>query len=402
MRRTLPLIAVLVALVACSSSAYAAQAGGHNKQTRKLELAFKVVASKRVASKDGCYPPERRAAAVINRKTRFRAVVTGGLGSARREGVINVIRRGTSCNRLLLALRDGRKLYILDSDRGPVYVAGHANLEGAESLRGGKGPLRALTFASKSFPLKKFDQIERLEVFCPKGRFPLGGGMFSNPPLSPDGEGVYPHSYERLGVQRGFHVTAIVIDPSPLDTTPRRTTLQVLCGRGLVPTASPHKTVFVPRNETRTVTATCSRGRQLFSGGFQRTNFNTPFIATGGNYITESRAIGTRAWRVTATSAGHDGGELTAIANCARDPSLPLTEVSASTALGGGLAGTATTPPCPEGRRLTAGGFSFDGSPNGFFAGSSINSDGTASATGFAYFGPVPNMTVYGYCLRAA
>jgi hypothetical protein len=401
MRRALPPVAVLLALLVPASSAYAVRAGGHNAQTKKLETAFKVLASKRVASQNGCYPPERQAAAVITRKTRFRAVVTGGFGSVQREGIINVIRRGTSCNRLVLALRDGRKLYILDSDRGPVYVQGHANLEGAESLRGGRGPLRALTFASKSFPMNKFDQIERLEVFCPKGRFPLGGDMSSNPPLSPDGEGVYPHSYERLGVQRGFHVTAFVLDPTPGSTTPRRTTVQVLCARGLVPTASPHKTVFVPHDQSRTTTATCPRGTQLFSGGFQRTNFTTPFITPGGNYITESRAVGTNAWRVSASAAGHDGGELTAIAYCAKDRSLPLTEVSATTPVPAAASATATTPACPPGRRLAATGFSFNGSQSAFFAGSSINSEGTASATGYGYFGSA-TLTTYGYCLLAA
>jgi hypothetical protein len=403
MRRMLPLIVVLIGLLACSENALAVRAGGHNAPTKKLEKAFKVVASKRVASRNGCYPPERQAAGVIRRKTNLRTSVTGRLGSAGGAGVVNVIRRGTSCNRLLLALRDGRKLYILDSNRGPVYVQGHANLEGAESLRGGRGPLRALTLATKSFRMSKFDQIERLEVFCPKGKFPLGGGMISTPPLSTDGEGVYPHSYERLGVQRGFHITAFVLDPTPGDTTPRRTTVQVICGRGLVPTAAPHKTVFVPRGETRTTIARCPRGTNLFSGGYQRTNFTTPFITPGGNYITESRAIGTRAWQVSATSVGHDGGELTSIAYCAKDPSLPLTEVSASTPLEGGLSATATTPQCPPGTRLTTGGFSFEGSENAFLADGYFNpDDGTWSATGYGYFGPAPTLTAYGYCLRAA
>ena len=88
----------------------------------------------------------------------------------------------------------------------------------------------------------------------------------------------------------------------------------------------------------------------------------------GGNYITESRAVGTTAWRVSAGAIDRDGGELTAIAYCAEDPSLPLTEVSASAPVDEGEAATATTPPCPAGRALIAGGFSFGGSHDALFA----------------------------------
>ena len=50
-------------------------------------------------------------------------------------------------------------------------------------------------------------------------------------------------------------------------------------------------------------------------GGFNRTNFD----GTGGNYITESRADGPRAWRVTGSAfGGSGGGELTAIAYCVK------------------------------------------------------------------------------------
>jgi hypothetical protein len=225
--------------------------------------------------------------------------------------------------------------------------------------------------------------------------------MTSAPPLGPDGEGVYPHSYERLGQQRGYHVTALVIDPTPASTTPRQTTIQVVCGLGLVPNSSPHRTVFVRRGQTNTAIATCPSGQYLFSGGFQRTNFTTPFLTKAGNYITESRAIGPQAWQVTATAVGFDGGELTAIAYCARSAGPLITEVSASTPLPAGGSATATTPPCPPGLELAAGGFSFGGSQQAFFAEGHFNLDNSWSATGFGYFGATPAMTAYGYCLDA-
>jgi hypothetical protein len=401
MRRALPLSAAVCALLVLAPSAHAVRAGGHNKPTKKLEVAFKVVSSHRIASDDGCYPRAKRVAKMIRKRAKLRTVLTRGIGRAKGTNLVNVVRKGTRCNRLLLVLRSRGKTFVLDSVRGPVYVKGTANKLSKETVRGNRGPLRAVSLVGRGYTFTKFDQFERMEVFCPKGKFPLGGGMVSTPTLGPDGEGVYPHSYERLGVQRGFHITAFMLDPVPgIGTTPRRTTIQVVCGRGVVPIRSPHKTVFVPKNKTRSATARCPGKTKLFSGGFQRTNFTTPFITPGGNYITESRAIGTRAWKVTATSVGNDGGELTAIALCARDPSLPITEVSATGSVPLGEAATVTTPPCPGGRTLTVGGFSFNDPENAFFAEGYFTPEGTWSAQGYGYFGAA-ELTSYGYCLRA-
>ena len=410
-------MAVLVGLLVWSGTASAVRSGGHNPPTRKLEVAFKVAGGFRAGSVDGCYPGPREMVAGIRHWAHPDADVAADFGSVRRQDVVYVIRRGARCGRLLFALRNRGRLFILDTAGGEVYLQGHRHRQGEESRRGGRGPLRALTLVTRSFSLDQPDRAKRLLVRCPRGSFPLGGGMTSTPPPSSDGEGVYPHSYERLGVQRGYHVTALIIDPSPAGTLPREATIQVICGRGLVPKSSPHKTVFVRRNETNTAIARCPRGQSLFSGGFQRTNFTTPFFELGGNYITESRAISPNAWRVTATAAGHDGGELTAIGYCARSKRPLMTEVSVTTPLPGGHSATATTPGCPSGLELIAGGFSFsafspgatnsrsnfsldiNGSRHAFFADGSINSDGTWSATGFGYFGPVPAMTAYGYCL---
>src|SRR5262249_10930805 len=153
-------------------------------------------------------------------------------------------------------------------------------------------------------------------------------------------------------------------DPRPGTTNRRGVGLQVVCGNGLIPTASPHATTFVRRHGTGTVTAHCPQGTLLFSGGFQRTNFTTPGnsyqgVMYGGNYITESRAIGDDAGGVSAGATDRDGGELPAIAYCAQDPSLPLTEVSATGTVEEGTAGSVSTPRCPPGRAMIAGGFSF-------------------------------------------
>ena len=379
------------------------RSGGYNPPTRKLEVAFKVAGGVRDGSKNGCYAPPRRMAALIRHWGHLETEVARGFGAVVRTDVVYVIGSRSSCERMVFGLRYRGKVFVLDTAAGDVYPRGQApDRRGAEAHRLGRGPLRRLTLTERSFGLGKADRAKRLMIRCSKDSFPLGGAMTSYPPPSPDGEGVYPHSYERLGVQRGFHVTALIIDPSWVETTRRTANLQVVCGRGLVPMSSPHRTVFVPRNSTNSAVAACPPGQYLFSGGFQRTNFTTPFHTYGGNYITESRAISTTAWRVTAWANGWDGGELTAIAYCARDPSLPLTEVVASSPIEAGHLATATTLPCPPGLQLTSGGFSLNGSGNAFFADGSLNDDGTWSATAFGYFGAAPSLTAYGYCLRPA
>lgn len=398
MRRTLPLIAVLVGSLVCSASASAIRAG-HNGPTRTLEAAFKVALFERAGSEDGCYPAPVTTAAAI-RRGGLKAGVAAGLDSVDRTGVVYVIRRASRCGHLLLGLRAGSGLWVLNSTAGTVEQQGRGGSRRDEV--GGRGPLRALTLATKTLQLTRADETQRGVVLCPGGTYPLGGGMTSAPPLGPDGEGIYPHSYERLGAQRGWHINPVLIDPTVLinpgqpGTTPRRVTLQVVCGKGLVPSSAPRKTVFLRPGETKTAVARCPRGQYLVSGGFQRTNFKTP----GGDYVTESRAVGPRAWRVTGRAFGDFGGELSAIAYCDRSKRPLLTEVSRSTPLPAGQSAAATTPACPRGRRLTSGGFSANGSQQTFFAGGSINPNGTWSVTGFGYFGPAPGLTAYGYCLR--
>jgi len=253
----------------------------------------------------------------------------------------------------------------------------------------------AVTLQSKSFTLNRPDQKQRLTVGCPGRQRPLGGGMTSSPPPSPGGEGVYPHSYERLGVQRGWHVTAVLFDPDHRNTQARSVTLQVACGRRLGHVTPPHKTKYVKPGQTKTVVATCPGRRHLFSGGFQRTDFTSQ----GGNYVIESRAISAKSWRVVGHAFGAFGGELTAIAYCARSKRPLISEVSQSTALGAGY-GTVTTPACPPGLRMTTGGFSGNGSITTFLTNGMINLDGTWSASGYNW-GSGATLTAFGYCLRA-
>jgi hypothetical protein len=397
--RLIPVIAVLAGVLACLPATHAHGAAGHNPATKKLENAFKVALYFRSVSKDGCYPPARALARKITKDPRgLRVGVAGGAGSVPRNGRAYVLRRGSSCNKVMMALRDSSGLYILNSALGTIRVQGR---RGPRINPGKPGPPKGVRIVSESFKISKPDHVIRHERLCPGKTYPIGGGMSVNLPPGPDGEGAYPHSFERLGAQRGFHVSVVLFDATWDSTATRNITVQAVCARGLIPhNPSPHKTVFILPGQTKSATARCPKGQQLVSGGFQRTNF----ASDGGNYVTESRAIGTRAWKVTGSayigSGTTGGGELTALAYCVKRRGPLLNEVSStSVPVPAGMNASATTPSCPDGQRMTTTGFSFD-SRNAFYAGNSLNDDGSTTANAFGYFGPT-NLSAYGYCVRA-
>lgn len=394
MRRLLPPLILLIALLATSQADARRGGAGHNPPTRKLEAAFKFALHARSVSKDGCYPSPARIGRLIAKQSNLRTAVARNPNGASRANVVYVLRNGTSCNKVGMALRASSGLYVLDSAKGTIRVRGRA---GTKSDPGKPGPARGVRLIERVFKMTQPEEQSRFEVFCPGKAYPLGGGMISHQLPDPDGEAIFPHSYERLGAQRGFHVSALLFDASPASTTTRQVTVQAVCGRGLVSaTPSPHKTVFIKSGQIRSATARCPKGQHLVTGGFQRTNFG----ADGGNYVTESRAISSRAWRVTGSAFPIGGGELTAIAYCVRQKRPILTEVEGSVPVPAGQTATATTPTCPDGQRMTTTGFSTNGSRDAFFVASSLNDDGTSSTTAFGHFGPVPTLTAYAYCIR--
>ncbi len=255
----------------------------------------------------------------------------------------------------------------------------------------------ALSTQSQSFQLSGVDAKPRLTVRCPgKKQLPYSGGMLTDP-VGVDGEGVYPHSFERLGVQGGWHVSPVLYDPSPVRTATRSVTLQVVCGPRLGPVSSPHATAFVPIGQSRTTVATCPRGNRLFAGGFQRTNF----ISEAGNYVTESRAISDRSWQVSGSAFGRFGGELTAIAYCLRSRGPLVSEVSAQAPLPLLKSATATTTACPPGSSLVSGGFATSPSGPALISSAYFNPDGSWSSVAFNRFGPATTLSAHGYCMSA-
>jgi hypothetical protein len=389
-RRSLPLIGLLVVLLALPASASAGK--GFNPATRKLESAFTIVLTDRVSSNTSCYKAPSALAKLIRKEGGPKAGVAAK--SAPRSGVVYVLKKGTTCDKVRMAFRQGRDLYILDSGVGEIRLVGKNRGENTAKLN--RGPLRSLTTVAKSFGVSSPNKRLRFEALCPGKTYPLGGGFTTTPGIGPDGEGIYPHSYERLGAQRGWHITAWLFDRDGNGAN-RNMTLQVVCGKGLVPMSSPHKTTFVRPGETKSVTSVCPGGQKLMSGGFQRTDF----LDDGGNYVTESRAISPTAWRVTGTAYGKYGGELTSLGYCVKSGRTLLTEVAAQPIpVPFGMPATATTPPCPGGGRLITGGFSAGGATQTFFGGGGIGQDNTWTARAYGFFGAATAFTAYGYCLQ--
>jgi hypothetical protein len=411
MRRGL-LIGSFVALLSFAGSAPAgassrdeavtANGAGFNPATRKLEASFTIALSERINSSDGCYPAPNALAKTLAARGGFKTATTKVLSGVRRPDVVYLLRKGSNCNGVKMALRHRRTTYRLDSVVGEIRIVGANRLP--ELIKQNRGPLRSLRLVTNTFKMTVPHRRDRLETTCPGKSYPLGGG-FTTSPVGADGEGVYPQSYERLGAQRGWHITAWLMDPSGPPPASRSVSVQTMCAKGLVPMSAPHKTNFVKPGETKTVVASCPKGQVLMSGGYQRFDF----LGDGGDYPTESRAISSRAWQVSGSAYGAYGGELTAIAYCVRSKKPLLTEVSAAAPLPGAGSADVTTPPCPKGRRLTSGGFSMNGSTRNFFAGGSINANNTWTAHGYGFFDPAPvpfvdppppNLTAFGYCLK--
>ena len=391
---TISLIAVAAGLLVSAPSAFGIKAG-FNLATKRLEAAYKVALFERRFNPKGCYPAPKKLAKAIQESSKRKVGVASNTKHLANENQVYVVEQGTTCEHLRMALRAVGGIYVLDSKLGTVRLQGHKGIATPGLAR----TITNLTLATKSFQVTKPDTAPRLQTICPGGRFPIGGGMTSSPPTGSDGEGIYPHSYERLGAQRGWHISVVFLDPSRSSTTPRNVTVQAMCGFGVIPaTPTPHRTVYLRPGETKTVTAQCPKGQSLVSGGFQRTDFRSD----GGDYITESHAVGTKAWVVSGHAYGTGSGELTSIAYCARMKKPVITEVASSPApvAANGSAST-TTPACPAGKKLIAGGFSTNGSTSALFDGASFNPDGTWTARAYGFFGAAPQLTAYGYCLPA-
>ena len=134
------LVCALVAGLATSARAAELQAGAGDP-TRTLESSYTVALTARVSSSDACYPDPDRLVRLL-RGRGIDAATTGSADSAG-EGAVYVVRDATRCNNVRLAFRDKGRLFILDSTRGDVRIAGRDT--SAEDEIANSGPLRDLT-----------------------------------------------------------------------------------------------------------------------------------------------------------------------------------------------------------------------------------------------------------------
>jgi hypothetical protein len=258
--------------------------------------------------------------------------------------------------------------------------------------------------STKTFTSTTPDQSnQRYEVYCPKGSRPLGGGMTATPPVSADGRGVFPTSSERLGQQEGWHITVVQHGEGTYQVT-----LQVYCRKPFVGDIDPVEKVLgfhVDPGQTASVTASCKGKKKLISGGFLTTQFFSPAFGGGPNgkgvYITESRAIDKKTWRVTATGVpdGGKGGQFNPIAYCLKSKKPLLKEVSnaPSTVLGAGSLATSTAPKCPKKHPLGVGGYAGPSDGSVLFYDTNLTGAGTWSVSGQGFLGGGP-ITAYAYC----
>jgi hypothetical protein len=271
-------------------------------------------------------------------------------------------------------------------------------------LTGGSANAAKTIIVNNTSTLSQANETPRLTVLCRQRgnqRFPYGGGM-SSTPYGLDGEGVYPHSYERLGVQHGYHITPVMFDPAPPLTAARQVTLQVVCGPEPGKLTPPHETAQVDPGQFKTHTIPCPGRRMLIGGGFQRTDWVglQQGAPTGGDFATQSQMIAPNVWQVSGTAIGSFGGELTGIAYCRRSKKPLLTTVSAQTTILPRSFGTATTSSCPAGRSLVFTGFNTEPKGSIFYAGGPLYPNQSTSGSGYNRSSATATLTIEGYCMN--
>jgi hypothetical protein len=280
-----------------------------------------------------------------------------------------------------------------------IAAGGLAALGPAGAPAKKKGKVRSpgkLVVATQGFTLDKVDDRQRMTVGCPGGKEPYGGGFLTSPPPGNDGQGVYPNSYERLGQQRGYHITAALINPNGVTVVPRNLTLQVICGKKIGAIDDPHSFEQLgPGDGPKTVIAKCPKKQTLIGGGYQQTNG----VTDAGVMATESHRTSARTWQVVANDPGGFAGTAVSIGYCVRSKKSLITELSGSVTIAQRETATATTPPCPAGRQLVFSGFSAPPAGNIRFLGEGFNPNGSSSATGYNSGAPA-TLTAYSYCLR--
>jgi len=183
----------------------------------------------------------------------------------------------------------------------------------------------------------------------------MGGGMRAARRRTATARASTPLLREARGPARAGTSAWSFSIPSRASTTPRkRHTFRRCSGFGVIPaTPTPTGPSICGPPLTKTVTARCPSVSPR-SGGFQRHRLPQ----RRGDYVTESRASA-RTLVVRGHAYGTGSGQLTSIAYCARNEEVDHHRgcLLPRPVAAGGSAST-TTPTCPAGQKLIAGGFS--------------------------------------------
>src|SRR5690242_17856659 len=124
MRRALFLTALFVGLLALPGSASAGIKPGFNLPTHRLEGAYKFALQARRFDPKGCYPSPPALGKLLSQKTGHKVGVTGNTGGLHHLDQVYVLRSGTNCEQLRMALRAPGGIYVLDSRQGTVRLQG--------------------------------------------------------------------------------------------------------------------------------------------------------------------------------------------------------------------------------------------------------------------------------------
>jgi hypothetical protein len=125
MRRAV-LLTTLVALLTAGlvTSASAIKSGGFSLPTKRLESAYKIALFERRFSDDGCYPAPNALAKAVHKATGHKVGVAPNTGRLGHLNQVYVLKSGTNCNRLRMALRAVGGTYVLDSNKGTIRILG--------------------------------------------------------------------------------------------------------------------------------------------------------------------------------------------------------------------------------------------------------------------------------------
>src|SRR3954451_25456848 len=159
------LAAVVAGTLLAAPSAFGIKAG-FDLAAKRLEASYKVALFERRFNPEGCYPAPPKLAQAIHEATHRKVGVAPNTKSLRNVNQVYVLRQGTNCEHLRMALRAVGGVYVLDSKQGTVRLQGH---KGA-ATPGLAKPITTLMVATKSFHITQPDTAPRLQTICPGGR----------------------------------------------------------------------------------------------------------------------------------------------------------------------------------------------------------------------------------------